>query len=1447
MGENVIRQDIVQVDFEIEGLKELTKIKDEIDELKKKLGAGVGDDAFDDLKEGAEEAKKSTKKLTEQAEKLKGKLTEIGKKTATAAFNGLKKIASISFKALITGIGSAATALGVLVGKSVSLAGELEQNLGGSEAVFGKYASNLQKTAKEAYSKMGLSQSDYLATANKMGSLFQGAGFDQEKAMDMSSAAMQRAADVASIMGLDINFAMESIAGAAKGNFTMMDNLGVAMNDTTLKAYAQEKGLGELKSTQDKVNVAMQMFLDKTKQYDGNYEKENATYAGALTTLKASWKNTLSAMTTGGEDFDKQIDGLVKSAVNFGKVLLPSIKGALSGVGKLVSELMPHITKELPSLAKELLPPLIKAAVELVKGLVKALPDIIKVVGETIVDILGEQFPALKKFGDIIANNAKKIAKFVPVLIGLFAAFKAFGAIKSLGSLFGGGKSGGGKDGGGLFGGLTGTFDSLAKMKPSTIVKGLANLALIIGGFTLITTAFMLVAPALAKMGDTAAILKMIVIIGALGVLGAVLTKFTSIAGNIPIKTVLTGLLNISIIIAGMDALFLLIAATSLLSFDFGAITKIILIIGLLGTVGAVLTIFAGIVGLIPIATVALGLANMAIVIAGMDALFLLIYATSLLNCNLGRMTKIILIIGLLGTVGAVLSAFAGVVGMIPIPVVLAGLANMALVLGGITGLIVAFGKLTEMDGFTEFLEKGGQTLVKIFGIIGEMVGSLVGGALEGISNVLPQIGKNLAAFGENLKPLFDAFKGIDMDGVGGFFKGLGALIAAMAVDKVISFFGGDNDFSGIAEGLGQLASEDTKKFFNMVNGISEDAFNKGKLFFEALDGISSLPNAGGIGQYFSGENDFSGVSEGIGKLSGQGVKNFFTMVAGFETVAFDNAKLFFESLDGISALPNVGGLGQLFSGKNDFKGVANGLEALSSQGVKNFFAMVTKLDQKAFDNTKSLFDVLADIGNVGEDGFWERVGKAITGDSDKPSGISKIAAELSTFGEKAATFFSQVNGLNLNNLNGLWKSLKSAGELTTQNLGAVIDESLSAIVKKISGLPKKMGDALEKNSSGLSNGFVAMWKEAVKASVAPVNKLLSGANHILKEFGSKKKLIEWQPYAKGTDGHKGGNALVNDGRGAELIQMPNGRMFIPNGRNVFLPNAPKGMKVLPADRTAQLLGRNSPTFRYADGIGDLDVWSYYDNSKGLVNKLKENISYDGMSGFASNVGKSMVSTFASEMPAWIDKLFEESGQSINSYVASKGVMQWLPTVVRALKMEGQYTVANVARTLFQMKTESGGDPRAINLWDSNAKKGIPSKGLMQVIDPTFNAYAREGFDKNIYDPLSNILASVRYATSRYGSLSKAYRGVGYSKGVGTITMPDQTSSINLSYTPESSYTGGKAEVVEYNTYSPTFNFTISGTGDDRAMARKVKRWVAEAWHEILDDYDSKTPATQQV
>lgn len=66
---------------------------------------------------------------------------------------------------------------------------------------------------------------------------------------------------------------------------------------------------------------------------------------------------------------------------------------------------------------------------------------------------------------------------------------------------------------------------------------------------------------------------------------------------------------------------------------------------------------------------------------------------------------------------------------------------------------------------------------------------------------------------------------------------------------------------------------------------------------------------------------------------------------------------------------------------------------------------------------------------------------------------------------------------------------------------------------------------------------------------------------------------------------------------------------------------------------------------------------------------------------------------------------------------------------------------------------ESGGDPKAINLWDSNFLAGHPSKGIAQMIDSTFQAHKMPGMN-DIWNPVDNLVSSIRYQVSQYGSIA---------------------------------------------------------------------------------------------
>ncbi|MEU6896082.1 transglycosylase SLT domain-containing protein [Streptomyces sp. NPDC046557] len=109
------------------------------------------------------------------------------------------------------------------------------------------------------------------------------------------------------------------------------------------------------------------------------------------------------------------------------------------------------------------------------------------------------------------------------------------------------------------------------------------------------------------------------------------------------------------------------------------------------------------------------------------------------------------------------------------------------------------------------------------------------------------------------------------------------------------------------------------------------------------------------------------------------------------------------------------------------------------------------------------------------------------------------------------------------------------------------------------------------------------------------------------------------------------------------------------------------------------------------------------------------------------------------------------SRSAIRTPVFANNLDGWIKEALSIMKREGiPGTYAGIHRNIMR---ESSGNPRAINNWDINAQNGIPSKGLLQVIQPTFATYHVKGTKFDLYDPVANIVAACNYAADRYGSM----------------------------------------------------------------------------------------------
>lgn len=105
-----------------------------------------------------------------------------------------------------------------------------------------------------------------------------------------------------------------------------------------------------------------------------------------------------------------------------------------------------------------------------------------------------------------------------------------------------------------------------------------------------------------------------------------------------------------------------------------------------------------------------------------------------------------------------------------------------------------------------------------------------------------------------------------------------------------------------------------------------------------------------------------------------------------------------------------------------------------------------------------------------------------------------------------------------------------------------------------------------------------------------------------------------------------------------------------------------------------------------------------------------------------------------------------------------RGVERWRSVAESALRYVGEPTDPGTVNMLLRrMAKESGGNPEAVNHWDSNAKRGDPTTGLMQNIPSAFTQRAGELAGRGITDGFANIVAALRYTKQRYGSLAKGF------------------------------------------------------------------------------------------
>lgn len=344
---------------------------------------------------------------------------------------------------------------------------------------------------------------------------------------------------------------------------------------------------------------------------------------------------------------------------------------------------------------------------------------------------------------------------------------------------------------------------------------------------------------------------------------------------------------------------------------------------------------------------------------------------------------------------------------------------------------------------------------------------------------------------------------------------------------------------------------------------------------------------------------------------------------------------------------------------------------------------------------------------------------------------------------KKGTGFFDKITGGVKNIWNGAKNMAKSAFDKVSSVVGDVWDYATnpSKLVEKVfssvvdtSGLIKYPLDVARGMIKKATSALTSRVTEAFESGNLDTSVGTAGVYKYLANVA--RKVIAKYPGMRVTSGYRPGDPYSHGSRNAIDVAFPasmNGSSKYRQAGNYAFDNFKSQVGyVIALNKVRDRVGTS--------GTGIHDAWTNW-ASGGHMDHLHINGVKDPQS----------------------------QGGAIDTTATGSGVDRWRATAKRALQMTGQWTTANLNALMNQMRTESNGNPRAINLWDINAQNGIPSKGLMQVIDPTFRQYAMKPYNRDIYDPLSNILASIRYTLARYGSLTRGWRGTGYANG-GLIT-----------------------------------------------------------------------------
>ena len=205
---------------------------------------------------------------------------------------------SAALKGMAAGAAAVAgTALVAFLRDTVRAAGDLEQSVGGVDAVFGKSAKKIHDFGKGSADAVGLSTNEFNKLATVTGALLKNKGLDhfEQKTLDL----VKIGADLSATYGGTAKDAIEALNAAMRGESDPIERYGISLNETAVNAELAAKGLTGLTGAaleQAKAQARIDIIMRQSADATGRFASEANTLQGQQQRLNAEWENAKAAL-----------------------------------------------------------------------------------------------------------------------------------------------------------------------------------------------------------------------------------------------------------------------------------------------------------------------------------------------------------------------------------------------------------------------------------------------------------------------------------------------------------------------------------------------------------------------------------------------------------------------------------------------------------------------------------------------------------------------------------------------------------------------------------------------------------------------------------------------------------------------------------------------------------------------------------------------------------------------------------------------------------------------------------------------------------------------------------------------------------------------------------------------------------------------------------------------